>query len=107
MTSDEEIKKIVQETLELQKAERKKKADKENMSIVILIAGLIVGVTIMLAYIQTTEDKNNTDVSHTAFTYMSCTELKSLMQDVNKQHANDNLYSYAITDIHNEISGKC
>ena len=107
MTTDEEIKKIVKEAYDYQKEQKKIQGQKENIWITIFIAGMVVAATIGLAYVQVSEDKNNTNLSHTALSYMSCNELKSLMLEVNKDHANDNLYSYAITDISNEIQGKC
>lgn len=107
MTTKDEIQEIAKEVYEYQKAERKKRSDRENVWITIFIAGMVIALTIGLAYITVNQDKNNVDMSHTALSYMSCGELKSLMQEENKNHSNDNLYSYAIQDIHNEILGKC
>ena len=107
MTTDEEIQKIAKEVYEYQRLEKKKKGDKENMWMAIVLSILVVGATIAISYSFVLQDKNNVDMSHTALSYMSCNELKSLMLDENKNHASDNLYSYAITDISNEIHGKC
>ena len=107
MTTKEEITEIAKEVYEYQKIERKKRSDKENMWLAITLSIMVVAGTIGLAYAFTMQDQKSVDMSHTALSYMSCSELKSLMLEVNKNHSNDNLYSYAIQDIHNEISGKC
>lgn len=107
MTTDEEIKKIAKEAYDYQKEQKKIQNQKESTLLVIMVAVMIVAVVIILAYVNVSEDKNNTNLSHLALSHMSCQELKSLMLEVNKAHADDNLYFAGITDISNEIQGRC